>query len=845
MPSTGHTSTTMATPDLSTLTSSAQIFSTNHTLPQIRAIHKQLHVSIDEKAARLRTQVGGSYRELLGTADAIVRMRGEMQLVQDTLGRMGGRCGRAVVGGKVAGLGKFVKEGEDTSRGGNGTSGSDSRSLGAVARARMLGGCVLAVGRLLRTTKGDAGGGKEDRLVVAAKVWVLSQLLVKSFGDDTADAEISAAVEVSKKSMSSLRRRLLRNINKVLKNVGERTERDAIIRALCAYSLATNSGARDLVHHFLAVRGDAMGTVFEIEEHERSTKDVVKSLELYTRTLLDVQFLVPNKLTEALSSLKKVALLEDQSLSALEGLRLDIYEKWCDEEVQQFKPSIRHDDLDGKQARDMLMSWAKKGGEVLLQGLEKTLERTTEFKAIVEMRTDVLQLWIRDGGKAKGFDPSVMLDKLRQTINAHVVEVLSTKVNKLRLVGSEVAATLDIWQAGNTDDHQSLWDPEGFDMDLHNGASVFTQEVISRLYGRNDAVSRAVTGYKSWHQVIDDVEEIVEQLKRQRWDNDVDEIEDEETIDQRQQALSKDDPQKLQERLHCTLEKAFADLDAQLSALWESHKDSANSGQVAMYFLRILRDIRGKLPKLKAIEKFGLGVVSSLQAQIAATVASAPVSEFSTISLTRKMVVWRSLWEGEPELPTSPSPGVFRFLRNLTMAMYDAGTDLWSPTAISVLKQHLGKQLSEKWLQALDAHLAEPEPEVKEDVKDSKPVENGKDTPAQEGEKDEPSVAKDAEDVENKDGKEIEKDEDKAESDAAAAAAAIQRKDLVVQWLFDISMLRCCVGPAPGAACDELKDLEEAVWEKTALEDTAARQRITKTSQEYWKRSSLLFGLLA
>lgn len=92
-------------PDPATLTSCADIFSGNHTLPQIRSIHKSLHVQIEEKAARLRTQVGGSYRELLGTADTIVQMRGDNSRVQDLLGNMGARCGRTVVSSKAAAIG--------------------------------------------------------------------------------------------------------------------------------------------------------------------------------------------------------------------------------------------------------------------------------------------------------------------------------------------------------------------------------------------------------------------------------------------------------------------------------------------------------------------------------------------------------------------------------------------------------------------------------------------------------------------------------------------------------------------------------------------------------------------
>jgi len=527
--------------DLTTLTSSSQIFSPpdpstgshtpSYTLPQIRSLHKQIHLAIDDKKARLRTQVGGSYRELLGTADAIVRMRGDMDDVQGILGTMGARCGRGVVGSKVSGYAKFAGQRDGLMDGGRGRKG-----LGAAARGKLLAACVLVLGKLLQSSrnKGDRAVDGET-LVTAAKVAVLGRLLVKSFEESKSDGDIRVAVQASTQSFDKLRRRLRKSIDNVLERTGEPTNRDVVLKALCAYSLATHSGTRDVIRHFLDVRGSAMASVFDVEEH-RSTLDVVKGLELYTKTILDVQFLVPNKLTEALVSLKRETLLSDPALRELEGLRLDIYERWCSEATQHYKPTMRHDDLDSKQAVDMLTSWATQGSAVLLAGLEKTLARTTEFKALTDMRTEVLQLWIRDGGKARGFDPAEMLDRLRRTINAHIMGVLDAKVHKLRLVGSEVAATLEVWRrAGVADQQLSLWDvDDGLDMELHHGAGPFAQDVIGRLYGRNDAVARAVTGYKSWASVIGDVEEVVEQLKRQRWDNDVDEIEDEETIDRAQ-----------------------------------------------------------------------------------------------------------------------------------------------------------------------------------------------------------------------------------------------------------------------------------------------------------------------
>ncbi|KAK7737778.1 hypothetical protein SLS53_006398 [Cytospora paraplurivora] len=827
--------------DLSALTSSAQIFSPAangsqaYTLPQIRALHKHIHVAIDDKQARLRTQVGGSYRELLGTADAIVRMRGEMDEVQGILGRMGARCGRGVVGGKAGGLARFVGEGEEGKRG---------KGLAGVARAKILAGCVLCLGRLLKREElGEAVQGHGgERLVAAAKVLLLGRLLAKSFEEERPHADVEAAVGSSVKSLARLRKRLLRAVDEVLETIGETTNRDLALKALSAYSLATESGTHDAIRHFLDVRGNAVASVFDVEEY-RSTMDVVKALGLYTTTILDVQFLVPSKLTDALASLRKETLLSDPTLRELEGLRLDIYDRWCSESIRNYRPSIQHDDLDGRQAVDMLTKWSSKGGEVLLQGLEKTLERTTEFKTIMDMRTEVLQLWIRDGGKARGFDPSVMLDKLRQTINSHVMGVLDSKVNKLRLVGSEVAATLEVWQAGVTDKQQSLWNTDTLDMDLHHGAGLFAQDVIARLYGRNDAVARAVTGYLSWAQVIDDVEDVVTQLKKQRWDNDVDEIEDEETIDQRQQLLSKDDPAHLQERLHAALEKAFRGLDEQLEELWDANKDEERSGKIAMYLLRILRDIRAKLPKLEAVKGFGLGMVSTLQERIVATVALDPVEDFEANALARKTVVGRSLWEGEPELPTSPSPGVFRLLRNLVMAMGDAGTDLWSPSAVSALKKFVGKELSTRWTKALEADVFDGEPKTTEE--DANPANGGDNANAEKGEGDGTDDDDENGDKASGDREEAaqkDKEAEQAEDAATAAAAGKLQKDVLMQWLFDIATLRCSIS-TPDVA-NELKELEEAIWKKADVDETSARQRLNKAPQEYWKRSSLLFGLL-
>jgi hypothetical protein len=663
-------------------------------------------------------------------------------------------------------------------------------------------------------------------LVLGARLYVLGRLLVKSLGAVAPGKD--GKVEAARRSLEGVHRgRLTRSIDAVLRTGSDKPMKQGdVLRALVAYSLATSSGARDVLAHFLRVRAEAIAVALELDGEERAArnpKEVLKALGLYTKTLLDVQTLVPHKLTEALVALTQSRLLENTSLKEMEGLRLDVYKRWCGDEIQFYTPFIRHDDLDGAQARTMLSTWAKKGAEILLQGLEKTLESMTEFKAIVELRTSILKLWIAEGGKARGFDPSEMLDQLRDTINKHMLRVLETKVSKLRLVGSEVAAAVDTWREGITDRHQSLWDVRSFDTGLSNGAAQFTQDVIARLYGKSDAVSKADSSYNSWFHVIDDVAQVVDQLKRQRWDNDVEEIEDEETIEERQKLLSKDDPLALNEHLNRLLIEAFKRLDDQLTTLWASQKDGPNNGAVAMYFARLLRGIRARLPDLEAIKGFGLASVPSLHEAIVKAVVVSPLDEFATGVLARKTVVGRSLWEGKPALPASPSPGAFKFLRTLAMAMGDAGGDLWSPAAVTVLKRQLSKQLSAAWLEAFGALDEAKEEEANGDVQEeaSDDVETEAEQPTEE----------------DADQKTEAEEPPKADIDQKAKASP-GKQDLLVQWLMDISYLGLFLGSQ-----DTLRELEETVSKESGLE-AAAKERLAKASQDYFKRTSLLFGLL-
>ncbi|KAK3504758.1 hypothetical protein B0T13DRAFT_516798 [Neurospora crassa] len=891
-------------PDLSTLLSSAQIFSSNYPLPHIRAIHKALHAEIDDKQSRLRTQVGGSYRELLGTADTIVQMRGDMESVQATLGRMGGRCGRQVVKEKMDGLKKW-DESEDM----------HNTSRREAARVKILEGCVLAVQKLLRREEKVAGrdtrkmrGGKVeekeavmskgDKLLVAAKVCVLGRLLVKTFEREGIHTEASrTAVKSADRSLTVLRDRLLRCIDSVLVSVNEKlTPRSDLLKALSAYSLHTSSGARDTLRHFL--EGQQSAAVL-------TPKDILRRLNLYAKTLQDVQALTPNKLADALNGLKKKALLADDALRAIEGLRLDIYSRWCGDEIRYYTPFIRHDDLQAESVNGLLSEWAPVHRDVFIDDLDKTVKSMSEFKAIVDLRTSVLRLWIAESSRVRydfaskdGNDDSSsegipistsMFSQIRSTINNHLLSVIDTKVHKLRLVGSEASAALAAWREGTTDAHLSLWDPSAFsgiDLTIPSGgpsgsggggaAQQFASEVISRLYGRNDAVSKAVASYKSWFHVIDDVGSVVDQLRRQRWENDLEDeedeeggggdmmmmvVEDEETIEQRHQLLSREDPERLTTHLGASLVKAFAALDEHLTGLWTQQRDGPNNGQIAMYLLRLLRDIRSRLPDQpqiptgavaaaqekeedSSIKAFGLPTIPSLHTSLARTVLVSPVDEFVTVALARKRVVGRGLWEGSPELPTSPSPGMFRFLRSLSAAMAEAGADLWSPAAVRELKKEVRQEVCKVWLEAARGVLEEAERQERESGEKETSKEEGDEKKNDEAKNEE---GENGEEEGGKEGKKEETDEEaeklqkqqEEEEEEAEKANQQRRRDLFVQWLFDIIYLGIFLDGSKG----DFNAIANTVFQHSGL-DPGAKGRLVKAAQEYYKRTQLLFGLL-
>jgi conserved oligomeric Golgi complex subunit 1 len=400
--------------------------------------------------------------------------------------------------------------------------------------------------------------------------------------------------------------------------------------------------------------------------------------------------------------------------------------------------------------------------------------------------------------------------------NDRMVQLLESRVSKLHLVATEIEATLGSWTKGITDKHENLWDDIMLETEISNGASLFKQGVLARTYGRNDAVSKTFRGYQTWRHLVDEIIVVLDQLKKQRWDDDLEEIEDDLSLESRNALLSTEDPQMLQDRLNESLSKAYRALHEKMASLITAYGDSEHIGQISVYLLRIIRDIRSELPKNLSSQSFGLSLVPALHERLAITVSGAPLKAFGG-KFARKRIAGRALWEGDPELPVQPSPSTFKFLHSLLLVMAKAGGDLWSPTAVRVLKRHLRAQLGQRWTAALKAQEEKRSARV-----------NGNATNGDIG-------------AEHEDNLKITEHKDKPE-----VIELENTKDMLKQTLFDVLVLQSALDFAELASESEdgLKALEETLYSKVDL-DPGSRKRLQQVAKEYWKRTNLLFGLLS
>ena len=751
-----------------------------HPLPAIHRLAKSVRAHADEDGAKLRTLVGARYRDLLGTAERIVAMDEQARHAEDLLGAIGQKCSARALEHVTENHGRMKRAREDDDQKGV-VPGRKKRML---AQMKVLQSAVMVSTRMIRS------GG--DALLVA-KLLVLARLLHRS----VSEMEMAES-DVSQKMLEELRRKLNQARKKLLTYIGRslgraNVEKDSIVRSLCAYALISSAAPKDVLRYFLQVRFEQLVA----RDDMPSETDLLNMLDLYSQTLLDTREVFPRRCTELLSQLSQNPLVQDKQVRSVFELSLDIYEQWIPDDVRNFRPWVRHDQLSASDVGDALSSWTVQAQRCLVESLTDSLAEQSDARTVLNVRQKLISKYISLGSRLKDEIHRRAIDEIRGKFR--------DKLENLAARSAEVPGfELDVRPPSQSRlDHtiQSIWDLSIDSHRLDRGAQYLRQAVLQRQNGRVGSIENVISALDDWESKLENFEGIIKSMRAAKWDEeidlDLDELEDGELY---QSKLSKDEPEQVFKRLQQETVKALKDTYSRVEQASKSENEAA-------FLIRVVREIdqrrRILIDRLPELENMAADktLLATLHQRIVVAVGEVPLEHFVE-STRNKAYVAVSLWDGTPPLPIQPSVGTFKFLTELQQSMSDAGNDLWSAEAVRVLKSSLSSKLSQ---QLQDTLLSGGD-----DDGDAEESESG--------------------------------DENQNGETSASHQTTHNRK---LQHLFDVLYIQCLL--AVGGASDQpepLKALVQSLTQGVNL-DSASQEQLKKSAAESWKRTYLLFGLLA
>ncbi|EEA26905.1 hypothetical protein TMatcc_004811 [Talaromyces marneffei ATCC 18224] len=764
------------TPDVRNLKSWKEAF--QYPIPTVRKVEQELRRDIASNKEKLRSLVGTRYRELLGTAETIIEMSVESSEVESRLASIGIRCNTSLIGKKSVNL-------TDINRDSTGRTEGDKAFAGQLA---LLHRCTTVTGRLLR---------KHDSPLLASKLMVISRLLYKTLSQHPSTPPF---LESLRSQLSYVQKLIRRRIDRRLGSANSSVE--DIIDSMAAFCLSNNASSLDVITHFHNIRFSYIGKRLG---RDNGSECIPKALSLYIQTLQHTKVLFSRRLSDALGKLQAQPLLNDHDIQKLDDIDLDILGRWVVPDVKNFTPWIKSDALTKQSAEQTLKAWSKKAFQVFLERGAATLGNSVDFAGVLALRKRTLDIWLAAVSTTLTHSSTGVLEGLRDLFNNQLKNILLSEAQKLLSVDDSVKSHLTKWEKTEVPATQSLWNPDLLSLEVSEGATTFKRAIIETLLGQDAKITNVLELYHSWLATIETSRQLIEDLQSTKWEDTLDEDEDEEFQTSAVELLSKDDPHLLREEQIKTVRQALLDLQKSFEDTTKTF-DSKNSDKAA-FVLRLIRDLRRESPNILQGDEveFAEGVVPELHDILAQEVLSkVPASKIIPPSNKITRVPGRSLWEKTPELPIQPLPSTFKYFKRLVEAMEDLGPDLWNPSAVGILKQKLHNTAVDSFGAKLE-QLKSP------------------DSTEEEKEADEADEAE-------------EEEKPSAETDSNIA------RDWKIQLLLDAFYIRDVLsmqmdGTSP---LDELIETLQGECDEDGIAGT-----LQEAAHEFWSRTQLLLGLLA
>lgn len=641
-------------------------------------------------------------------------------------------------------------------------------------------------------------------------------MLDKTLSQNRTKPEFLKALQ---KQWTSSRKTILKRIERRLASLNSTAE--DIIETLAAFCLATSSSSDDAIRHFHRVRLNTIAAQLELSDPTGT--NILKALKHYIRTLQTTKILFSRRLSDALGKLKARPILTDGEIRKLDDLDLEIFERWVASDVKNFTPWIKVTEFQKSDAEKSIKQWSKEAFESFNKGAQRCLKSFQNFPELILLRKQALDIWLSARSSTPTHSSLSILEGIRNLFNGQLAAILCTQATNLNSIGKKVSSQVENWDSRDHSPAQSLWDPALTSFDYSGGAAAFKLAVMDVLLGRDSEISRIEESYRAWRTSVENTQNLVEELKRTRWEDTFDEEEDDEAAVDPTALLNGDDPVFLREEQKSAISQAFVDLQSSFHDIVGNFGTSNHSAKAA-FILRLIRDIRRDAPDefLDQNFIFAQAIVPGLQETLATAVASqvTPLTIKPQLNGQSQKVPGRTLWEGDPELPVQPTPAIFKYLRRLTAAMEQHGPDLWNPSSVAVFKRTLVKHTSNSLQSAYES--------LSNSTSSASTSSTSSDN------------STDSSESENKEGS------SKSSESSDQQPSPELLRDWKIQLIFDSIYLQRALA-TKGDSDDnknELSNVIDKIQEDVDLNKEFSKG-LKKAAQEYWKRTELLFGLLA
>ncbi|KAF3924986.1 hypothetical protein AA313_de0201501 [Arthrobotrys entomopaga] len=803
----------------------------------VRAMEKQLRVALQEKKDGLRALVGESYRDLLHTAERIIEMNDSIQQVESHLSQASKQCNYGSLQRKATNAVSMKQKEEN----------KDRKSRVTAAELAVLSNCPIAISRALSRDKSP---------LVAAKLYILARLLRRSVSEKIKTPYITTL----ERQLSNLRVAILRDLDHELCQLD--TDATKILQCLGAYALITSSSTSDTFMHFQNLRLNAVVSL--LQQDTVSAETILEAIRLLNENLRLSTQLFPKRLSDSLTNLQLKPLFQEPAINEMMELNMPIHIHWISDSIRMYTPWLKTDDLRNESCKIEIASKLGTTLRAIFDGLEKAVKVVNKVESLVQMRHDILVAGRGVMGRTSDLnseDLNQSLTKIREIVNTRIREVLNGDIASMGVLSQDLAKLVSETSNIRKKDYGS-WNSMLSSFEGAKGGRNLKAMVRAVSYSDKSGLRGVRLKHGKWiAKIASNYANIKKMSEEKDWDPNNDEDEDDLDAPETLKEMNNTDTEALLSSYVEGLLEGYRSLEANMAGLVDGMRqesdtvDSPQRIEGACLVIRFIAIVRNSCPQYRNnaiinLTWFGKDARLRIYDFLSKDVTKKALRGFNKDLSRRKWasdVPFNGLWEGTPKLPVQPSPLVFKFLRNLVQSMNEIGVDIWSRDATDALKRAVSKAVWDE----LDESLTIAE---KQTNGVAKTLEDKKEESEHKVEDAEGEEVKDEVEEKKEDGEEEKTAE--GSPDAEHSPLGTLNREQVLQGCFDSTYLDNAFRTRQAqeaAGGEKNKDRDSQVtlsWEfiertkDKVIVETDERVKISRSAEDYWRRTSLLFGVL-